>query len=56
MLKGLEWLSHISRRSKTGKVQKPLVLGLSPLEDKQGDYGGNQDQECNELGDTHIAP
>ena len=33
-----------------------LVLGLSPLEDKQSDYGGYQDQECNELGDTHVAP
>ena len=32
-----------------------LVLGLSPLGDKQDGYRGNQNQECNELGDTHIA-
>ena len=29
---------------------------LSPLEYEQRDYGGNQDEECNELGDTHVAP
>ena len=35
---------------------EPLILGLSSLEDKQGDYRGNQNQECNELGETHVAP
>ena len=35
---------------------EPSVPGLSSLEDEQRNYGADQDQECNKLGDTHVAP
>jgi len=58
MASGSERTLALSKQKAGWVHQKgePLILGLSSLEDKQGDYRGNQDQECNELGDTHIAP